>query len=42
MSVRGGREPEREVLFICNVKVPEHRARGLDAAAVSCLAESMA
>lgn len=42
MSVRGGREPEREALFVCNVKVPEHRARGLDAAAVSRLAESMA
>lgn len=42
MSVRGGREPEREQLFVCNVKVLEHRARGLDAAAVARLAESMA
>lgn len=44
MSLRRGRapEPERETLFVSNVKVPEHRARGLDAAAVTRLAESMA
>ena len=42
MSVRRRREPERETLFVCNVKVPEHRARGLDTAAVTRLAESMA
>jgi ParB/RepB/Spo0J family partition protein len=42
MSVRGRHEPEREALFVCNVKVPEHRARGLDDAAVTRLAESMA
>lgn len=33
--------PMRETLFISNITVPEHRARGLDAAAVSRLAESM-
>lgn len=42
MRHRGRQEPERETLFVCNVKVPEHRARGLDEAAVSRLAESMA
>lgn len=42
MKIRGRQEPEREALFICNVKVPEHRARGLDAAAVARLGESMA
>ena len=42
MSKRGKQEPERETLFVCNVKIPEHRARGLDAAAVTRLAESMA
>ena len=41
MSIRKS-EPERETLFVCNVKVPEHRARGLDPAAVARLAESMA
>lgn len=42
MKARGRQEPEREALFVSNVKVPEHRARGLDAAAVARLAESMA
>jgi ParB-like chromosome segregation protein Spo0J len=42
MKARGRQEPEREALFVGNVKVPEHRARGLDAAAVARLAESMA
>lgn len=42
MRYRGKQEPERETLFVCNVKVPEHRARGLDVAAVTRLAESMA
>ena len=42
MKARGRQEPEREALFVSNVKVPEHRARGLDAAAVTRLAESMA
>lgn len=42
MKARGRQEPEREALFVGNVKVPEHRARGLDAAAVTRLAESMA
>lgn len=35
-------EPTRETLFIENVTVPAHRARGLDAAAVKRLAESLA
>ncbi len=42
MKTRGRQEPEREALFVSNVKVPEHRARGLDTAAVARLAESMA
>lgn len=42
MKMRGRQEPEREALFVSNVKVPEHRARGLDPAAVARLAESMA
>ena len=42
MSARRPKEPERERLFLGNVKVPEHRARGLDLAAVERLAESMA
>jgi ParB-like chromosome segregation protein Spo0J len=41
MSIRKC-EPERETLFVCNVKVPEQRARGLDPMAVTRLAESMA
>jgi ParB-like chromosome segregation protein Spo0J len=41
MSIRKS-EPERETLFVCNVKVPEQRARGLDPVAVTRLAESMA
>ena len=41
MSIRRPQEPERERLFLGNVKVPEHRARGLDPAAVERLAESM-
>jgi ParB-like chromosome segregation protein Spo0J len=35
-------EPTRETLFIENVTVPAHRARGPDAAAVKRLAESLA
>ena len=42
MKARGRQEPEREALFVSNVKVPEHRARGLDAVAVARLSESMA
>ena len=36
MSIRKS-EPERETLFVCNVKVPEQRARGLDPVAVTRL-----
>lgn len=40
MSARQ-REPARETLFIENITVPAHRARGLDAPAVDRLAESI-
>lgn len=34
-------QPSREVVYVANVMVPAHRARGLDDAAVARLAESM-
>lgn len=40
MSIRR-KERERGLLYVENIKVPEHRARGLDEAAVAHLAESM-